>query len=134
MDASKRTPERKMLVRMAIFGPNTSEGRIGPSAREGLLSVKIGPGSIHPTQQGGGASHRGRMAPPNMEYAGCSSAALRNSINQFALGKTSSSVRTVKSPSTSPSPVFSAQFLPTHGSRTGKIGRRLEKERMTSSV
>src|SRR6266481_3476451 len=116
MDASKRIPERKMLVRMAIFGPKTSEGLIGPSLRNGLLMVKSGPGSIHPTHGGGGASHRGTIAPPNMEYAGCSSAALRNSVNQFALGKTSSSVKTVKSPSTNPSPVFSAEFLPRRGS------------------
>src|SRR5260370_36771471 len=112
MEESKRTPDWNTAVRIAMFGPKTRDGGMGPSFINGSVSVYTGPCSNHWTQTGGGDSQCGTTAPPNTEYVGWASAAFRSSVSQSERGKMSSSVNTARSPSTKPSPVFSAEFFP----------------------
>lgn len=67
---------------------------------------------------GGGTSYSGVIVPPNISISGRRSATRRHSCSQSGSGRTSSSVKMARSPSTWAIPVFCAIARPRRGSRT----------------
>src|SRR6185312_1634088 len=118
MDGSKRVPFKNISPRIARFGPNKFTASVGPSVQAGSVIAKAGPGGTKFIQEGGATCQRGSIAPPNIEYAGLASTASRRRTNQSGRGKTSSSVKTAKSPSKCANAVFRAAFFPALASNT----------------
>src|SRR6185312_14310482 len=118
MDGSKPVPFKNISPRIARFGPNRFTASMGPSLHARSVIAKAGPGGTHFIHDGGSTCQRGNIAPPNIEYDGFTSAASRKRTSQSGRGKTSSSVKTARSPSMCANAVFSAEFFPALVSNT----------------